>query len=51
LTTGIQIFVRIFPGIKAVRPTACVYYFASNADSSYVTGNVLPILGGETIAG
>lgn len=26
-------------------------YFASNADSSYVTGNVLPILGGETIAG
>lgn len=26
-------------------------FFASNADSSYITGNVLPILGGETVAG
>lgn len=26
-------------------------YFASNADSSYVTGHVLPQLGGDTIAG
>ncbi len=26
-------------------------FFASNADSSYVTGNVLPILGGDTVAG
>jgi NAD(P)-dependent dehydrogenase (short-subunit alcohol dehydrogenase family) len=26
-------------------------YFASNADSSYVTGHVLPLLGGETTAG
>lgn len=26
-------------------------YFASNADSGYVTGHVLPLLGGETIAG
>lgn len=25
-------------------------FFASNADSSYITGNILPILGGETIA-
>ena len=26
-------------------------YFASNADSSYVTGEVLTLLGGETTAG
>lgn len=26
-------------------------YFASNADSSYVTGHVLPLLGGDTTAG
>jgi NAD(P)-dependent dehydrogenase (short-subunit alcohol dehydrogenase family) len=26
-------------------------FFASNADSSYITGNVLPILGGDTVAG
>lgn len=26
-------------------------FFASNADSSYVTGHVLPLLGGDTIAG
>lgn len=26
-------------------------FFASNTDSSYITGNVLPILGGETVAG
>ena len=26
-------------------------YFASNADSGYVTGHVLPLLGGETTAG
>jgi NAD(P)-dependent dehydrogenase (short-subunit alcohol dehydrogenase family) len=26
-------------------------YFASNADSGYVTGHVLPQLGGETTAG
>lgn len=26
-------------------------FFASQADSSYVTGNVLPILGGDTVAG
>lgn len=26
-------------------------FFASNADSSYITGNILPILGGETVAG
>jgi NAD(P)-dependent dehydrogenase (short-subunit alcohol dehydrogenase family) len=26
-------------------------FFASNADSSYITGHVLPILGGETTAG
>jgi NAD(P)-dependent dehydrogenase (short-subunit alcohol dehydrogenase family) len=26
-------------------------FFASNADSSYITGHVLPILGGDTIAG
>jgi hypothetical protein len=26
-------------------------FFASEADSSYVTGNILPILGGETVAG
>lgn len=25
-------------------------YFASNADSSYVTGHILPLLGGDTIA-
>lgn len=25
-------------------------YFASNADSSYVTGHVLPLLGGDTTA-
>ena len=25
-------------------------FFASNADSSYITGNVLPILGGDTVA-
>jgi NAD(P)-dependent dehydrogenase (short-subunit alcohol dehydrogenase family) len=25
-------------------------YFACNADSSYVTGHVLPLLGGDTIA-
>lgn len=26
-------------------------FFASNADTSYITGHVLPLLGGETIAG
>jgi NAD(P)-dependent dehydrogenase (short-subunit alcohol dehydrogenase family) len=26
-------------------------FFASNADSGYITGEVLPILGGETVAG
>jgi NAD(P)-dependent dehydrogenase (short-subunit alcohol dehydrogenase family) len=26
-------------------------FFASNADSSYITGHVLPLLGGETTAG
>ena len=26
-------------------------FFASNADSSYITGEVLPLLGGETTAG
>ena len=26
-------------------------FFASNADSSYITGHVLPVLGGETTAG
>jgi NAD(P)-dependent dehydrogenase (short-subunit alcohol dehydrogenase family) len=26
-------------------------YLASNADSSYVSGHVLPLLGGKTIAG
>jgi NAD(P)-dependent dehydrogenase (short-subunit alcohol dehydrogenase family) len=26
-------------------------FFASHADSAYVTGNVLPILGGDTVAG
>lgn len=26
-------------------------FFASNTDSSYITGNVLPILGGDTVAG
>jgi NAD(P)-dependent dehydrogenase (short-subunit alcohol dehydrogenase family) len=26
-------------------------FFASEADSSYVTGNILPILGGDTVAG
>lgn len=26
-------------------------FFASNADSTYITGNVLPILGGDTVAG
>lgn len=26
-------------------------FFASEADSSYITGNVLPILGGDTVAG
>lgn len=26
-------------------------YFASNADSGYVTGHVLPLLGGDTVAG
>jgi NAD(P)-dependent dehydrogenase (short-subunit alcohol dehydrogenase family) len=26
-------------------------FFASNADSSYITGHVLPLLGGDTIAG
>jgi NAD(P)-dependent dehydrogenase (short-subunit alcohol dehydrogenase family) len=26
-------------------------FFASNTDSSYITGNVLPVLGGDTVAG
>jgi NAD(P)-dependent dehydrogenase (short-subunit alcohol dehydrogenase family) len=26
-------------------------FFASNADSSYITGHVLPLLGGDTVAG
>lgn len=26
-------------------------FFASNADSGYITGNVMPILGGDTVAG
>jgi NAD(P)-dependent dehydrogenase (short-subunit alcohol dehydrogenase family) len=26
-------------------------YFASNADSSYVSGHILPLLGGDTTAG
>jgi NAD(P)-dependent dehydrogenase (short-subunit alcohol dehydrogenase family) len=26
-------------------------FLASNADSSYITGIVLPVMGGETIAG
>ena len=40
----------VFSLREALAPQSQFVYFASEADSSYITGEVLTLLGGETAA-